>query len=100
FWMIDGNLGITASIAEMLLQSHTGEIVILPALPSKYPNGEVKGLRARNGFEIDIKWENNELVEAVVYSENGKECIVRYKNKTMKLLLAKGETTSITLDSF
>jgi len=100
FWEIDGNLGITASIAEMLLQSHTGEIVLLPALPTKYPIGEVKGLRARNGFEVDMKWENNKLVEAVVYSEHGKECKVRYKEKVLTLNMKKGEKSTLTINSF
>lgn len=94
-WEIDGNLGMMASVAEMLLQSHTGEIVLLPALPSKYPTGEVKGLRARNGFEVDIKWENNELVKAVIYSEKGKECKVRYKEKLLEINLKGGRTKTL-----
>ncbi|MCD6597283.1 MAG: glycoside hydrolase family 95 protein [Bacteroidales bacterium] len=100
FWEIDGNLGITSAIAEMLLQSHTGEIVLLPALPTKYPTGEVKGLRARNGFEIDIKWENNELTEAVVYSEHGEDCQLRYKDQTINVEFTKGEKSSLTINSF
>ena len=100
FWEIDGNLGITASIAEMLLQSHTGEIVLLPALSIKYPGGEVKGLRARNGFVVDIKWENNELIEAVVYSEHDVECKVRYKEKVITLNMKKGEKSTLTINRF
>jgi len=99
-WEIDGNLGIMSAIAEMLLQSHTGEIVLLPALPSKYPKGEVKGLRARNGFEVDIKWENNELVEAVIYSEHGEECKVRYKEKVITLNMKKGDKSTLTVNNF
>ncbi len=98
FWMIDGNLGIMSAIAEMLLQSHTGEIVLLPALPSKYPNGEVKGLRARNGFVVDMKWENSELTEAVIYSEQGKDCKVRYKEKVITLNLKKGDKSTLTIN--
>lgn len=100
YWEIDGNLGMMSSIAEMMLQSHTGEIVLLPALPTKYPNGEVKGLRARNGFEVDIKWENNELVEAVIYSEHGMDCKVRYKENVIVLNIEKGKKISITTNSF
>jgi alpha-L-fucosidase 2 len=96
FWEIDGNLGIMSSIAEMLLQSHNGEIVLLPALPSKYPTGEVKGLRARGGFEVDIKWKDGHLQEAVIYSNHGEACKVRYKNQLVKLEAAAGQ--SITLD--
>jgi alpha-L-fucosidase 2 len=95
YWEIDGNLGITASIAEMLLQSHTGEIVLLPALPSKYPTGQVKGLCARGGFEVDIKWENGELENASVFSKDGKDCVVRYKEKVIELSTRKGERKNI-----
>jgi len=99
-WEIDGNLGIMSAIAEMLLQSHTSEIVLLPALPSKYPNGEVKGLRARNGFEVDMKWENSKLTDLVIYSEQGKNCQLRYKDKTLNIKLAKGEKSTLTINSF
>jgi alpha-L-fucosidase 2 len=100
YWEIDGNLGITASIAEMLLQSHTGEIILLPALPTKYPNGEVKGLRARFGFEVDIKWENNKLLKTEIFSEHGVECKVRYKDKVIELNIKKGESRFLASSDF
>ncbi|MEA1875635.1 MAG: glycoside hydrolase family 95 protein, partial [Bacteroidota bacterium] len=99
-WEIDGNLGITASIAEMLLQSHTGEIVLLPALPTKYPTGEVRGLRARNGFEVDIKWENGNLVEAKIYSELGKDYKIRYKEKVLSINIEKLESNTFAILDF
>ena len=76
-FQIDGNGAAPAAVVEMLMQSHNGEIKLLPALPKAWPTGYVKGLVARGAFEIDIEWENGKLTRAVIKSKVGNTCRIR-----------------------
>lgn len=70
-FQIDGNFGAASGIAEMLLQSHNGQIVLLPALPKDWPTGQVTGLKARGDFTVDIAWRAGSLVSATLSSSRG-----------------------------
>jgi alpha-L-fucosidase 2 len=96
---IDGNFGVTAGIAEMLLQSQAGEIALLPALPKEWPAGKISGLRARDGYEISETWQDGKLVSATVKNVSGDgHCKIRYGGKTVELNLKPGKSKPLNTE--
>ena len=94
-FQIDGNFGGTAGVCEMLLQSHAGRIELLPALPVAWDEGEVRGIRARGGFTIDMKWRGDTVTEARISSAKGGTATVAYNGKERKVSLEPGETVTL-----
>jgi alpha-L-fucosidase 2 len=105
-FQIDGNFGGASSIADMIVQSRIGtvtapfdtsldpEIELLPALPAAWPQGQVSGLRARGGFEVDVRWRDGRLVEATLRSGNGGAARLRYGSAVRPITLGAGEELS------
>ena len=94
---LDGNFGLSAGIAEMLLQSQAGEIDLLPALPKAWPTGSISGLRARGGYELSVAWTDGKLSSAMVKNVSGDgDCRVRYGDKVVGLSMKKGETKKLS----
>jgi alpha-L-fucosidase 2 len=94
-FQIDGNFGGAAGIAEMLMQSHQGYIHLLPALPEQWPEGRINGLRARGGFEINMKWKNGEIIDLQIKSIAGNILRIKYGEKYMVMETMAGEVLSL-----
>lgn len=90
-FQIDGNFGGISGVGEMLLQSHNGELHLLPALPDAWAEGSVSGMKARGAFTVDIAWSESKLVSAVVTSHAGQPCTLRTANK-VKVKGARAKT--------
>jgi alpha-L-fucosidase 2 len=97
-FQIDGNFGGAAGIAEMLLQSHTSFIELLPALPMALKEGEIKGMKVRGGFEFDFSWENSALKSVKIKSLAGEKCQIKYLNRTVVIDTKIGEAYSLNGD--
>jgi alpha-L-fucosidase 2 len=95
-FQIDGNFGATAGIAEMLLQSHTGAIELLPALPAEWPSGRVTGLRARGGVTVDIAWSPGGT-EVALTGDRDQERVVRHGDERITVRLAAGTAHRLSL---
>lgn len=100
-FQIDGNFGATSGICQMLLQSHrhaddgTRLVELLPALPAAWPDGEVTGLRARDGFDVDIRWSGGQLRECTIHSRLGRPVTIAYGDRRQTLDVAKGDTVRL-----
>lgn len=100
-FQIDGNLGATAGIAEMLIQSHEENTIrILPALPGAWRDGHVKGLKARGAYVVDVTWKNGELQSTRIISEHGGQPKIVYKDKSVQPELKPGEEFEIDINKF
>jgi len=98
-FQIDGNFGGTAGVTEMLLQSHAGCLHFLPSLPDAWASGKITGLRARGNFGVDLEWQSGRLVKAVVTSNSGETCHVRYGDLTLDFPTQKGKSYTVTVAS-
>jgi alpha-L-fucosidase 2 len=90
---VDGSLGVTAGINEMLIQSHEGVLDFLPALPDEWSSGEIKGARARGAFTIDLGWKDKKITKAVIFSSEGGIC--RIQEKTPVLVTSNGKKITV-----
>jgi len=90
-FQLDGNMGGAAGMAEMLLQSHADVIELLPALPLAWKDGSVKGLKARGGYELNIKWENGALKQFEVLSQKDETIELKYGQTKKSIKINKGE---------
>lgn len=97
---VDAPFGYTAGMAECLIQSHAGELSLLPALPARWQNGDVSGLRGRGNYEVNLKWNNGKLVSAEISNPNDGICNIRYNSKVIKVTIPKGEILTLQESSF
>jgi len=93
---LDGNYGTPAGVVEMLMQSHDGDVHLLPALPEEWKEGSAKGLMARSAFEVDLDWKDGKLLKANIFSRNGGKLNLRYGDKTQTHSTKAGQRIMFT----
>ena len=101
-FQIDGNFGYAAGVNEMLLQSHVGEIHLLPAIPAAWSSGSVHGMLARGDYIVDMDWQDGALTHATIRAgaNSSGKCTVRLGKKTLTFELKPGMTNTLTPGSF
>ncbi|MEE1945277.1 glycoside hydrolase family 95 protein [Pedobacter sp. KR3-3] len=97
-FQIDGNFGATAGITEMLLQSHNGELYLLPALPNEWTMGSINGIKARGNFTVNINWKDNKLTHAIITSNIGGNCRLRTNFPVKIVETASHNATNLSPD--
>jgi alpha-L-fucosidase 2 len=98
-FQIDGNFGYAAGVCEMLAQSHLGCLHLLPALPDAWPDGAVRGLKARGAFVLDLEWRGGRLTGATIRSERGTPCRLYVPDRPFRITTADGRPVSATFDA-
>ncbi|PKV62909.1 glycoside hydrolase family 95 protein [Pontibacter ramchanderi] len=99
-FQLDGNMGATAGVAEMLMQSHAGSLELLPALPAVWQSGEVKGLRARGGYTVGIRWAAGRLLQASIQADKTGECVLTYQGRQLRVPVSAGKVVRVRLKDF
>ncbi|MBO9589819.1 glycoside hydrolase family 95-like protein [Devosia sp.] len=97
-FQIDGNFGGAAGILEMLVQSHPGYIDLLPALPSAWHSGSIRGIRARGGITIDMEWRDLRPLTITLHSDRAQECVLHWAGRAQSAMLAAGQPVTTTME--
>ncbi|MCA0900791.1 glycoside hydrolase family 95 protein [Microbulbifer agarilyticus] len=99
-FQIDGNFGATAAIVEMLLQSHAGYIDLLPALPRDWASGAVRGIKARSGYEVGVRWRNGQLAHSTLRAREDGLCRVRYQGRELVITDEQGREVAASKNEY